>query len=393
MQARLILEDGTTFTGKAFGSLEEKSGEVVFHTGMFNYQDVLSNPVYCGQIVVMTYPLIGNYGITRYDFEAVAPYIQGLVVREYEEVPSNWCSQYSLDALMRKYGIIGISEIDTRMLTRLVREKGTMRGMITTEALPISELQAKLAATEPMRDQVSRVSTKTIYANPGYNEKIVLIDYGAKSNILRDLTKLDCDVVVVPYNTTAEQIRELHPHGIVLSNGPGNPKDLPECIETIKQLAEHYPMFGIGLGHQLFALACGADTVKTKFGHRGSNHPVKDMRTGKCYITTQNHGYTVVPESLANTQLQVTYVHNNDGEIEGVQHEQYPAMSVQFHPETTPGFFDTSFLFDQFIQMIREHRKLKPSRPRQTELLDQFLQGNQAAAGTLKKGVLEYAKK
>ncbi|MDR0266511.1 carbamoyl phosphate synthase small subunit [Paenibacillus sp.] len=368
MQARLLLEDGTLFTGSAFGAEGEKTGEVVFNTGITGYQEVLSDPSYCGQIVTMTYPLIGNYGITRDDFESVAPYVHGFVVRRHETVPSNWRAEYSVDNLLKEYGIVGISGIDTRMLTRMLRQHGTMKGILTTSAESVEELRERLAASPILTNQVATVSTKHMYSSPGSKERIVLVDYGAKTGILRELTARGCDVVVVPQDTTADEIRRLNPDGIQLSNGPGDPKDVPHAIDTIKELLGEYPIFGICLGHQLFALACGADTEKLKFGHRGGNHPVKDLRTNRCYITSQNHGYTVNEDSIAGTELEVTHINNNDKTIEGLKHKKYPAFTVQYHPEAAPGPYDNSYLFDQFLDMIREHKQQNPANPRQAEL-------------------------
>jgi len=381
MQARLLLEDGTLFTGLGFGAEGQSSGEVVFNTGITGYQEVLSDPSYCGQIVTMTYPLIGNYGIARNDFESISPFIHGFVVRRHEPVPSNWRAEFTLDHLLKEYGIIGISDIDTRMLTRKLRHFGTMKGILTTGAERVEELQERLGLTPLMRDQVARTSTKSIFSSPGEGERIVLIDYGAKSGILRELTKRGCDVIVVPQDTTAEQIRRLKPDGIQLSNGPGDPKDVPHAVETIKQLLGEYPMFGICLGHQLFALACGADTSKLKFGHRGGNHPVKELATNRCYITSQNHGYTVLEESVKGTSLEVTHINNNDRTIEGLKHTQHPAFSVQYHPEAAPGPFDSSYLFDEFLEMIRNHKKENPQRPRQAQLAESL------------RGELQYAQK
>ncbi|MFC0334601.1 carbamoyl phosphate synthase small subunit [Paenibacillus sepulcri] len=381
MQARLLLEDGTLFTGLGFGADGQSAGEVVFNTGITGYQEVLSDPSYCGQIVTMTYPLIGNYGITRNDFESISPFIHGFVVRRHEPVPSNWRAEYTLDRLLKEYGIIGISEIDTRMLTRKLRHFGTMKGILTTGSERVEELQERLGLTPLMTDQVARTSTKSIFSSPGEGERIVLIDYGAKSGILRELTKRGCDVIVVPQDTTADQIRRLKPDGIQLSNGPGDPKDVPHAAETIKELLGEYPMFGICLGHQLFALACGADTSKLKFGHRGGNHPVKELATNRCYITSQNHGYTVLEDSVSGTQLEVTHINNNDRTIEGLKHTQFPAFSVQYHPEAAPGPFDSSYLFDEFLQMIRTHKKDNPQRPRQAQLAESL------------RGELQYAQK
>ena len=368
MQARLLLEDGTLFTGLSFGAEGESVGEVVFNTGITGYQEVLSDPSYCGQIVTMTYPLIGNYGVTRDDFECISPFIHGLVVRRHEPVPSNWRAQYSLDNLLKESGILGISDIDTRMLTRIIRHHGVMKGLITTGKESVEELKERLGASPLMTDQVPRTSTKSMVAVPGDRERIVLIDYGAKSGILRELTKRGCDVMVVPHDTPAEQIRRLNPDGIQLSNGPGDPKDVMHAAETIRELLGEFPIFGICLGHQLFALACGADTAKLKFGHRGGNHPVKDLASNRCYITSQNHGYTVLEDTLAGTGLQVTHINNNDGTIEGLKHEKYAAFSVQYHPEAAPGPFDSSYLFDEFLEMIREFKRNNPQKSRQAQL-------------------------
>nr|WP_237690631.1 carbamoyl phosphate synthase small subunit [Paenibacillus caui] len=366
-----MLEDGTLFTGTSFGADVEKTGEVVFNTGITGYQEVLSDPSYCGQIVTMTYPLIGNYGISRDDFESVVPSIHGFVVRRHEPVPSNWRAQYSIENLLKEYGIPGISGIDTRMLTRIIRQHGTMKGILTTSSKSVDELKEMIDHTSinELRNQVARTSTKHIYASPGAGERIVLVDFGAKSGILRELTKRRCDVVVVPHDTTAEEIRRLHPDGIQLSNGPGDPKDVPYAVKMISELIGEYPIFGICLGHQLFALACGADTEKLKFGHRGGNHPVKELESGRCYITSQNHGYTVNEASIAGTDLEVTHINNNDKTVEGLKHTKYPAFSVQYHPEAAPGPYDSSYLFDRFLEMIREHKRLHPQKPRQAELM------------------------
>jgi carbamoyl-phosphate synthase small subunit len=368
MQARLLLDNGTLFTGLAFGAEGESTGEVVFNTGITGYQEVLSDPSYCGQIVTMTQPLIGNYGITRDDFESIVPFIHGFVVRRNELVPSNWRAEYSLDDLLKEHGIVGISEIDTRMLTRIIRSHGTMRAILTTSAASIEELKERLVGSEILRDQVARTSTKNIYTSPGTKERIVLMDFGSKNGILRELNARNCDVTVVPQDTTAEQIRRMRPDGVLLSNGPGDPKDVPEAIRTVSELIGEFPIFGICLGHQLFALACGADTEKLKFGHRGGNHPVKDLASNRCYITSQNHGYSVNEDSIGNTELEVTHINNNDKTIEGLKHKVHPAFSVQYHPEASPGPQESSYLFDEFLQMIADHKIKHPAKPRQAEL-------------------------
>jgi carbamoyl-phosphate synthase small subunit len=376
MQARLLLEDGTLFTGTSFGSEGNSVGEVVFNTGITGYQEVLSDPSYCGQIVTMTYPLIGNYGIIRDDFESVRPFIHGFVVREHEEAPSNWRAQYTIGSLLKEYGIIGISGIDTRILT--------------TAGQSVAELTEMLGRTPLMTDQVERVSTKSVFGAPGYKERVVVVDFGAKSGIIRDLSKRDCDIVVVPQDTKAEQIRRLAPDGIMLSNGPGDPKDVPHAVEMVRQLIGEIPIFGICLGHQLFALACGADTEKLKFGHRGGNHPVKDLASGRCYITSQNHGYTVKEDSIEGTDLIVTHINNNDRTIEGLRHKKHAVFSVQYHPEAAPGPFDSSYLFDDFISMIRKFKEDHPQLPRQAQML---AASKAAALSASEKGELQYAKK
>ncbi|SDG68728.1 carbamoyl-phosphate synthase small subunit [Aneurinibacillus thermoaerophilus] len=355
-QARLVLEDGTVFTGKSFGAQGESLGEVVFNTGITGYQEVLSDPSYCGQIVTMTYPLIGNYGINRDDFETMRPFVHGFVVREHCEVHSNWRSEQTVDSLLKEYNIPGIEEVDTRKLTRIIRQHGTLKGLITTSDEPVESLLEKLKAPL-MEDQVARVSTKNMFAAPGRGSKIVLVDFGAKYGILRELIKRGCDVIVVPYNVTADEIRRIRPDGIMLSNGPGDPKNVPKAIRMIQEILGEYPLFGICLGHQLLALACGADTHKMKFGHRGGNHPVKELATGRTYITSQNHGYAVSKESLTDTDLEISHIALNDGTVEGLTHKKYPAFSVQYHPEAAPGPYDSDYLFDRFLEQVAKFTK------------------------------------
>ncbi|MEK3914654.1 carbamoyl phosphate synthase small subunit [Paenibacillus sp. FSL H7-0331] len=359
MKARLLLEDGTLFEGQAFGSERESAGEVVFQTGMTGYQEVLSDPSYCGQLVTMTYPLIGNYGINRDDFEAIRPWIHGFIVRKHELAPSNWRSSMSLDALLKQHEIPGISGIDTRMLTRILRQHGTMKGLLTTSSQSLASLQEQLHAISPLSNPAALVSTPQPYRSPGAKERIVVVDFGCKSGIIRELITRGCDVTVVPHDTTAEQIRRFNPDGILLSNGPGDPKDVAYVLPVIRELLGEIPMFGICLGHQLFALACGADCSKLTFGHRGSNHPVKHLETGRCLITSQNHSYAVVDASVAATDLTITHINNNDGTIEGLQHNYYPAFSVQFHPEASPGPYDSNALFDQFLDVIHRFQQTR----------------------------------
>ncbi|MDP4085384.1 MAG: carbamoyl phosphate synthase small subunit [Bacillota bacterium] len=352
MKRQLILEDGTTFIGNGFGSETEMIGEVVFNTGMTGYQEILSDPSYCGQIVTLTYPLIGNYGINRDDFESITPAVRGLIVKEAADFPSNWRSEYTLDEYLKMKKIPGLAGIDTRKLTRIIRQYGTLKGAICSIEVDAESVIQSLKSKTLPTNQVWEVSTKNPYPSPGRGKRIVLVDFGMKHGILRELNQRDCDVIVVPYNTTAEEILQLSPDGIMLSNGPGDPKDVPEAIEMLKGILGKVPLFGICLGHQLFALACRANTVKMKFGHRGSNHPVRDLATGKIAITSQNHGYTVEEESIVNTRLKVTHIALNDGTIEGLKHLDYPAFTVQYHPEASPGPEDANNLFEQFMHLI-----------------------------------------
>lgn len=354
MMKQLVLEDGTVFKGEGFGSERETIGEIVFNTGMTGYQEVISDPSYCGQIITFTYPMIGNYGINRDDFETVNPAVLGVVVKEHCRQPSNFRSEETLDAFLKAKKIPGISGVDTRKLTKIIREHGTMKAMMTSVDRPVEEVLRILSDTPLPTDQVSQVSTIKPYVVPGRGYRIVLMDFGMKHGILREFTKRNCHVTVVPYNTSAEEIERLKPDGVMLSNGPGDPKDVPEAIQTIKELIGKLPIFGICLGHQLIALASGADTVKMKFGHRGANQPVKDLITGRTYITSQNHGYAVDATSLSATPLKLTQVSLNDESVEGLEHESAPVFSVQYHPESSPGPEDTAHLFDQFLEKIEK---------------------------------------
>ncbi|MTT32038.1 glutamine-hydrolyzing carbamoyl-phosphate synthase small subunit [Terrilactibacillus sp. BCM23-1] len=354
---QLILENGTVFVGEQLGSSNGMKGEVVFNTGMTGYQEIMTDPSYFGQIVVLTYPLIGNYGINRSDFESKAPFISGLVVREAQDVPSHWRSEQSLDAFLKSYDIPAIQGIDTRKLTKMIREYGTLRGKICSMDVDASEVVKELNKWELPTHQVSQVTTKMSYTSPGQGRRIVLVDFGMKKGILRECVRRGFDITVVPATTGAEEILNLQPDGVILSNGPGDPKSVPDAIQMVRELLGKTPIFGICLGHQLLALACGANTEKMRFGHRGSNHPVKDLETGQFMLTSQNHGYTVDEKSLELTQLSVTHLAINDQTIEGLKHRDYPAFSVQFHPEASPGPEDSNPLFDKFQQMIEQTKK------------------------------------
>lgn len=351
MKARLLLEDGTCFTGISFGAEGESIGEVVFHTSMTGYQEVLTDPSNYGQIVTMTYPLIGNYGFNKMDNESRGSFVRGLVVREYAEYASNWRNEISIAQWLKEHGVIGIAEIDTRMLTKKIRQHGTMKGIITTGNESEKELLERLQ-TPLLEDRVAKVSGEYQDHFEGASKRVVLIDYGAKYHLRHELEERGCEVVLVPYHTTAKEILELKPDGVLLSNGPGDPKNVPEAIATIADLLGKIPIFGICLGHQLFALACGADTEKLKFGHRGGNHPVKELATDRTVITAQNHDYAVKANSVDESILRISHIALNDSTIEGLEHKTFPAFSVQYHPEAAPGPKDSGYLFDRFIKMM-----------------------------------------
>ncbi|MHB8156278.1 MAG: glutamine-hydrolyzing carbamoyl-phosphate synthase small subunit [Desulfocucumaceae bacterium] len=358
MKAILALEDGTYFTGSAFGSRGEHWGEVVFNTGMTGYQEILTDPSYCGQIVVMTYPLIGNYGINREDFESTKSYVRGYVVKEACDHPSNWRASYKLTDFLAREGVPGISGVDTRALTRHLRSFGTMRGVISTDGSDPAALVEKARSCPQLTGQkmVPEVSTKEIYRVEGQGHRVVLMDFGSKLNIIRHLQRRGCDICVVPPTTSAGDIMALNPKGVMLSNGPGDPVDVPYAAQTVKELAGRVPIFGICLGHQIMSLAMGARTYKMKFGHRGSNHPVKDFLTGRVYITSHNHGFSVDEGSMEGLGLEVTHRNLNDNTVEGMRHLSLPLFSVQYHPEASPGPTESEYLFEQFIDMMDKHK-------------------------------------
>ena len=358
MKAFLILEDGHVFTGTSIGAAREVISEIVFNTSMTGYLEVMTDPSYAGQAVCMTYPLIGNYGICYEDQESRKPWIDAFIVRELSRIPSNFRSVDTIQHFLEKHDIPGIAGIDTRALTKILREKGTMNGMITVnENYDLDEIIPRLKAYTTGK-VVEKVTCSEKEVLKGNGPKVALMDFGAKKNIAKSLNERGCEVTVYPAGTKAEEIIAANPDGIMLSNGPGDPETCVSIIEEIKKLYNtDIPIFAICLGHQLMALATGADTKKMKYGHRGGNHPVKDLDSGHVYISSQNHGYAVENDSLPEGEAKVLYVNANDGTCEGIRYLNEPAFSVQFHPEACGGPHDTDFLFDEFIALIDTNKK------------------------------------
>jgi carbamoyl-phosphate synthase small subunit len=358
-KALLVLEDGRAFSGKAFGADGETFGEMVFNTSMTGYQEILTDPSYAGQIVCMTYPLIGNYGVNETDVESRRPWAAGFVVREASRIYSNHRATGSLQDYLKKNNIVGIEHIDTRALVRHIRDKGAMRAGISTEDLDVSSLLERVRTSPGMkgRELATEVTIDKRYEFPaaaGAEFHIVAFDFGVKTNSLREFAKRGCRVTVVPADTTAEEVLALEPDGIFLSNGPGDPASMGKVIEEIKKLAaSRKPMFGICLGHQLIGQAFGGTTFKMKFGHRGGNQPIKDLTTGKVEITSHNHGFAVDPDSLP-PDVEVTHINLNDNTVAGLRHKSLPVFSVQYHPESAPGPHDSEYLFERFVESMKE---------------------------------------
>jgi carbamoyl-phosphate synthase small subunit len=376
MKAKLALENGTVFSGEAFGAVTEVTGEVVFNTSMTGYQEILSDPSYAGQIVTMTYPLIGNYGVNPDDLESVKPQVAGFVVKEYFDFYSNFRATRSLGSWLAENNITGIQGIDTRMLTKIIRTTGAMRGVISTVEDDDEKL-IRIARKSPEMaglDLATTVTTESPYSwddvdrtpfalapsakarTNGRRWYVVVYDFGVKRNILRRLVSYGCKLSVVPSKFTAEQVLAMNPDGIFLSNGPGDPAAVRYAIQNIKKLIGRKPIFGICLGHQLLGLALGGKTFKLKFGHRGANHPVKNLLTNEIEITSQNHGFAVDPATLDSAKIEITHVNLNDGTNEGFRHRELPVFCVQYHPEASPGPHDSDYLFAQFVEMMEQER-------------------------------------
>ena len=373
MKAVLALADGKIYEGEHFGSEKEVEAEIVFNTSMSGYQEIITDPSYCGQMVVMTYPLIGNYGINPEDFESDRPYLSGFIIKELSRVQSNWRSRGNLEEFLKENNVFGIQGIDTRALTRRIRDKGAQQAVLSTNTSDPQKLIEKARNSPSLigRDLVKEVTCKKPYE---WNEsewviqkgqtqlettqdrphKVLVYDFGVKRNILRKLTRAGCKVKVIPANTPADEVLAEKPDGVFLSNGPGDPAAVPYAIKNVKAVMDKVPIFGICLGHQILSLALNGSTYKLRFGHHGGNQPVMDSQSGKVEITSQNHGFAVKPNSLQNN-VEVTSTNLNDETVEGIQHKQWPLFSVQYHPEASPGPHDSDHLFDKFVGLMKEN--------------------------------------
>jgi len=360
MDAILAFEDGSIFRGKSFGARGERYAEAVFNTSMSGYQEIITDPSYKGQIVVMTYPLIGNYGINGEDVESRKPFLEGFIVKEYSKLASSWRSEQALGDYLKENNILGMEGIDTRGLTLHIREKGEMRSVLSTQDFDEKSLVRKARSSSGLMgvDLVKEVTIKKKYTWKPLKKKeftVVVLDCGAKYNILRELLNRNCQVIAVPADMPASEILKMKPDGVLLSNGPGDPAAVTYVIKTVEALIGKVPIFGICLGHQMLGLALGGKTYKLKFGHHGANHPVKDRKTDKVAVTVQNHGFCVDIDSLDKKEVEMTHFNLNDRTLEGMRHKKLPIFSVQFHPEASPGPHDAKYLFDDFLKLMRKH--------------------------------------
>ena len=354
MNGLIYLEDGTVYEGKGFGKKGTSVGELVFNTSITGYQEILTDPSYAGQIITMTYPLIGNYGVNQWEQESEKVYAKGFVVKSIAQNPSNYMSEKTVEEMLKNMGIVGISDVDTRSITKKIRNTGAIKCVISNEVLSIQDLENHIKQAKQEDDWMKDVSTKKMIHIPGQGLKVALVDFGVKANIVNNLKARGCDITVLPYNASYEEIMNLNPDGVLLSNGPGDPKTVTEAIAMVKKIIHKLPTFGICLGHQILGLAVGGDTYKMKYGHRGGNHGVYDIDKDKAYITSQNHGYAVNPESIRDKGMVVTHINLNDNTVEGMKHKELPVFSVQFHPEGAPGPTDSSYLFDKFMNLMKE---------------------------------------
>lgn len=345
----LYLEDGTIYRGKGFGKTGTAVGELVFNTSMSGYQEILTDPSYAGQIITMTYPLIGNYGVNSIEKESCKVHARGFVVKSPSKKISNYMSEKTIDDMLKSMGIVAISDVDTRSITKKIRSYGALKCVISNEELLQDEVKDFIYKEKyKTENYMDEVSTKEIVHIEGSGPKVALIDFGVKRNIINNLKQRNCDITIFPYNTLYEEVMSINPKGVLLSNGPGDPKVVVQGIELVKKLMKKLPTFGICLGHQILALALGGDTYKMKYGHRGGNHGVHDLDLDKAYITSQNHGYAVDADSLKDKGIVITHRNLNDDTVEGIRHKELPVFSVQFHPEGAPGPTDTAYLFDKF---------------------------------------------
>lgn len=354
MEGIIYFEDGTLYRGKGFGREGTAVGEMVFNTAITGYQEILTDPSYAGQIITLTYPLIGNYGVNIKESESESIFARGVIVRSISKHPSNYMSENTLEDMMQRLGLPGVSDVDTRSITKKIRNEGALKGVISTEITDVKGLEQLLTATILKEDWMKVVGIRKKRHLPGEGCRVALLDLGVKENMIRELQKRQCDIMMFPYGTSLEEIRVYQPDGLLVSNGPGNPETATEGIALIQQLMKEMPVFGICMGHQLLAHAVGGKTYKMKYGHRGGNHGVYDIQQDRAYITSQNHGFAVDLDSVTAKDMVITHTNLNDQTVEGMKHKELPVFSVQFHPEGAPGPTDTEHLFDRFVTVMKE---------------------------------------